>query len=412
MCRADGRLKLFVFCRSLSRAVLVFLAATTLTACGTVPDRNPFQQRGDALAAIPGLPPDARLWGDEAPELLLDRLRNWPPEKLRQLVPSWYQKPLNFLAISGGGQDGAFGAGLIKGWTDSGQRPDFQMVTGVSTGALSAPFVFLGPDYDDKLKEVYTTKSTADLAEVRAWTAIATGDSAFDNSKLRNLISSYVDDEMIRRLGEEYRKGRRLFVGTTNLDAGRPVVWNITSIAASDYPAKQKLIVDILLASASIPGVFPPVLVRIPVGDQTFDELHVDGGAVTQVFVYPASLDFAEVLDRIGIDGSFTIYVIRNSKLKPKWKPVEAGIFEVTATSIASLIRTQGIGDLSSIYLLSQRDGGQFRLTYVPDDFDVDYGEMFDPDYMKALYEVGYRQGLKGGRWDTQPPATKTVEIE
>ena len=399
-------------CSRLSRAILVLASITILGACGTVPDRNPLQQHGDQLAAIPGLPADARLWGDEAPELLLERLRTWPPEKLRTFLPSWHDKPLSFLAISGGGQDGAYGAGLINGWTASGQRPEFQLVTGISTGALSAPFVFLGPDYDDKLKEVYTTKSTADLAEVRAWTVIATGDSAFDNTKLRNLISSYVNEEMIRRLTEEYRKGRRLFVGTTNLDAARPVVWNITSIAASDYPDKQQLIVDVLLASASVPGVFPPVLIKIPSGGEVYDELHVDGGAVTQVFVYPSSLDFSAVLDRMGIDGPFSIYVVRNSKLKPDWKPVEAGIFEVTATSISSLIRTQGIGDLSSIYLLAQRDGGRFKLTYVPDDFDVDFDEMFDPDYMKALYQRGYEEGLRGGIWVEQPPATKIIKVE
>jgi predicted acylesterase/phospholipase RssA len=388
------------------------LALLLLSACGTIADRNPLPQTDDHLAEIPGLPPDARFWGDEAPELLLERLRTWSPEQLQALVPSWYGKEAHFLAISGGGQDGAFGAGLMNGWTASGQRPEFQIVTGISTGALSAPFVFLGPDYDDKLREVYTTKKTSDLVESRSWTVIATGDSAFDNTRLRSLIDSYIDAEMIRRLSEEYRRGRRLFVGTTNLDAGRPVAWNITSIAASDYPEKQKLIVDVLLASASIPGVFPPVLIEVDVGGTTYDELHVDGGAVSQVFVYPSSLDFAEVLKRVEITKPFNIYVIRNSKLKPDWKPVEAGIFEITATSISSLIRTQGLGDLSSIYLLSQRDGGNFKLAYVPDDFDVDYDEMFDPEYMKALYDVGYALAKDGIDWEKLPPSAEVIAID
>ncbi len=396
----------------ISRVAVLLFVPVALAACGTIPDRNPLPQQGNELAGIPGLPPDARLWGDQAPELLLERLRTWTPEQMQAFIPSWYGQELNFLAISGGGQDGAFGAGLLNGWTETGRRPEFQIVTGVSTGALSAPFVFLGPDYDDELKEVYTTKSTADLVEVRPWTVIATGDAALDNDKLRGVIAHYVDDEMIRRLAEEYRRGRRLFVGTTNLDAGRPVIWNITAMAASDYPNKRKLIVDVLLASAAIPGAFPPVLVEVEVDGKTYDELHVDGGAVTQVFVYPTSLDFAQVLERLEVSEPFNIYVIRNSKLKPDWKPVEAGIFEITATAISSLIRTQGLGDLSSIYLLAQRDGGRFRLSYVPDDFDVESDEMFDLDYMKALYEVGFDLGRQGGRWEDQPPATRTIEIE
>ncbi|WP_340118636.1 patatin-like phospholipase family protein [Pelagibius sp. 7325] len=385
-------------------------AVLLLAGCGSVADRNPLPQVDDQLAEIPGLPPDARFWGDQAPALLLERLRTWSPAQLQALVPSWYGKRANFLAVSGGGADGAFGAGLMNGWTASGTRPEFQIVTGVSTGALSAPFIFLGPDYDDELKEVYTTNATEDLVDMRAWTVIATGDAAFGNGKLRGVIEHYVDDEMIRRLSEEYRIGRRLFVGTTNLDAGRPVAWNITSIAASDFPEKRALIVDILLASASIPGAFPPVLIEVEVAGTTYDELHVDGGAVSQVFVYPSTLDFARVLERAEITEPFNIYVIRNSKLKPTWKPVEAGIFTVTATSISSLIRTQGLGDLSSIYLLTQRDGGNFRLTFVPDDFAVEPQEMFDPHYMNALYQLGYDMAREGIDWWEQPPATLIVE--
>jgi predicted acylesterase/phospholipase RssA len=395
-----------------TRVSLTVTLALLLTACGTIPFRNPLPQTNDELAPIPGLSSEARFWGDQAPELLLERLRVWSPEEMQAFIPSWYGNALNFLAISGGGQDGAFGAGLMNGWTAAGTRPEFQIVTGISTGALSAPFVFLGPDYDDALKAVYTTNSTGDLVESRPWTVIATSDAAFDNGKLRAVIAGFVDAEMVRRLAVEYHRGRRLFVGTTNLDAGRPVVWNITSIAASDYPEKQDLIVDILLASAAIPGIFPPVLIEVEVDGTTYDEIHVDGGAVSQVFVYPSTLDFRRVLERLQVTEPFNIYVIRNSKLKPKWKPIEAEIFTITSTSVSSLIRTQGLGDLSSIYLLSQRDGGSFQLVYVPDDFDVDYDEMFDPDYMQALYDLGYAMGRDGIEWAQRPPAAETIVFE
>jgi hypothetical protein len=382
------------------------------TACGTIPSRNPLPQQEDRLAEIPGLTAEARFWGDEAPELLLERLRTWTPEQIKKFVPTWYGKTPHYLAISGGGQDGAFGAGLMNGWTASGRRPEFQIVTGVSTGALSAPFVFLGPDYDDELKEVYTKNRTSDLVEFRPWTVIATSDAALDTDKLRAVIAGYIDDEMIRRLTEEYRRGRRLLIGTTNLDAARPVVWNITFIAASDYKDKRNLIVDVLLASASVPGAFPPVLIKINANGETYDELHVDGGAISQVFIYPSSLDLAALLKRMEVHEPFNVYIIRNSKLKPTWKPVDPGIFRITATSISSLIRTQGLGDLSTIYLLTQRDGGNFRLAYVPDDFDVEPKEQFDPEYMNALYQVGYEMAKDGIDWWEQPPATATTKIE
>jgi hypothetical protein len=386
--------------------------ALALAACGTIPDRNPLPQQEDKLAEIPGLSREARFWGDEAPELLLERLRTWTPEQMKEFLPTWYGKTPHYLAISGGGQDGAFGAGLMNGWSASGKRPEFQVVTGVSTGALSAPFVFLGPNYDDELKDVYTKNRTSDLLEFRPWTVIATSDAALDTDKLRAVIAGYIDDELIRRLAEEYRRGRRLLIGTTNLDAARPVVWNITYIAASDYAGKRELIVDVLLASASIPGAFPPVLIKIKAGEETFDELHVDGGAISQVFIYPSSLDLAALLKRMEVHEPFNVYVIRNSKLKPTWKPVEAGIFRITAAAISSLIRTQGLGDLSTIYLLTQRDGGNFRLTYVPDDFEVEPKEQFDPEYMNALYEVGYEMAKDGIEWWERPPATATVKIE
>jgi hypothetical protein len=138
----------------------------------------------------------------------------------------------------------------------------------------------------------------------------------------------------------------------------------------------------------------------------------VDGGAISQVFIYPSSLDLAAVLRRMEVHEPFNVYIIRNSKLKPTWEPVEPGIFRITAASISSLIRTQGLGDLSTIYLLTQRDGGNFRLTYVPDDFEVEPKEQFDPDYMNALYQVGYDMAKDGIEWRERPPATETIKVE
>ena len=169
------------FCRLVS--ILTGLCLTA-AACGTVPERNPLPPSEAQFANVPGLPEDARFWGDEAPEIILKRLRTWSIEDIQAFLPSWFATEHHYLALSGGGQDGAFGAGLLNGWTASGTRPEFLLVTGISTGALIAPFAFLGPDYDDELAEVYTTLSTDDLLEKRPWTVVATGDAALDTEKL------------------------------------------------------------------------------------------------------------------------------------------------------------------------------------------------------------------------------------
>src|SRR5262245_3928550 len=184
----------------------------------------------------------------------------------------------HFLAISGGGDDGAFGAGLLVGWSDRGNRPEFDMVTGVSTGALSAPFVFLGRAYDPQLKAVYTETSAGDIFEKRSplLGAIA-GDALTDNAPLRQMISRRFDDEMVRRIAEEYKKGRLLFILTTNLDQGRPVIWNIGAIASSNHPKARELIIEVLLAFTSIPVVFRPVMLDVTIGGERYQEMHVDG---------------------------------------------------------------------------------------------------------------------------------------
>jgi predicted acylesterase/phospholipase RssA len=193
----------------------------------------------------------------------------------------------HYLAISGGGDNGAFGAGLLAGWTESGTRPNFKAVTGISTGALIAPFAFLGAEYDQQLAEVYTTINQRDVFEKRPVLAAIASDGMADTSPLYRLISKYLDDQMIERIGREYDRGRLLLIGTTNLDAGRAVVWNIGAIAKSPNPKAPELIRRILLASASIPAAFPPVMFEVSLDGAAYQELQADGGAMAQTFLYP-----------------------------------------------------------------------------------------------------------------------------
>jgi predicted patatin/cPLA2 family phospholipase len=392
----------FTFHAYIGRLVVTGLLATLL-GCATVPDRAPLPLELTNQASIPGIP-DARFWGDEWPTYSRQIFETSSDAELREKFSGIYAKPHNYLAISGGGANGAFGAGLLVGWTAAGTRPEFTMVTGVSTGALTAPFAFLGSAYDDKLKQVFTTTTTKDIVKQRGLIAAALGDSVTDSRPLQELIASYIDTDMIDAIAREHRSGRRLFIGTVNLDAGRSVIWNIGAIAASDYPQKITLIQEILRASASIPVAFPPVVISVATDGQHYDEMHVDGGTGSQVFVYPAAIDWRQVTQKLKVQDEPRIYVIRNSFLDPDYRGVKRSVFPIATRTIGSLIRTQGIGDLYQIYALCKRDGNDFNLAYIPSDFTAEPKEMFDPVYMKKLFDQGYQMALHGYPWQKAPP--------
>ena len=383
---------------------LVLLALVLLPAACTPPVRNPVPADLINEATIPGLP-GGRFWGDAWPTYNLPRFEAMSEAELREEFPASYGEPHHYLAISGGGANGAFGAGLLAGWTDAGTRPEFTMVTGVSTGALSAPYAFLGSDWDDKLEEVYTTVQTSDLLEHRGILDSLFWDSMADTSKLRGVIETIFDEEVIDAIAAEHLRGRRLFIGTANLDAGRPVIWSIGEIAASDYPDRVRLVHDILQASSAIPVAFSPVIIPVEANGVAYDEMHVDGGTSTQVFVYPAAIDWHRVTERLAVPGSPNVYVIRNAFMDASHQGVNRNIMPIAGRTIDSLIRTQGIGDLYQIHALCQRDGNDFHLAYIPAEFDVVPNEAFDPVYMTELFEFGYEAARSGGySWTDVPP--------
>ena len=380
-----------------------------LSGCASVLPRNTVPLEAVGTAQIEGIP-DARFWGDDISPHLKYEMDNLTPEEIRSGFPALYGQPHNYLAISGGGANGAFGAGVLGGWSATGNRPEFQMVTGISTGALIAPFAFLGSDFDHVLKEVYTTISTKDIVEKRPLLSLLTGDAAADTTPLQGLLKKYVNNEVIAAIGVEHRRGRGLYVGTTDLDYMRPMIWDIGAIAASGQPGAAKLVRKILLASASIPGAMPPVRIDVMVNGKTYDEMHVDGGTAAQVFVYPSSTDWSQVLKLLDVQGETTAYVIRNSRFKTSYKVVEPKVTPIAGRSISSLIRTQGIGDLYMIYMLTQRDGIDYQLAYIPDEFERQAEEPFDMDYMNELYELGYQMAVKGYPWIDEPPGWKVVQ--
>lgn len=311
--------------------------------------------------------------------------------------------PAYFLAISGGGDNGAFGAGLLNGWTASGTRPEFKVVTGVSTGALIAPFAFLGPKYDYVLERVYTTSSQKDIFKKRGMIKGALFDDGMaDTSPLAHVIESYVNQQLLDEIAAEYAKGRVLLVGTANLDSLEPVIWNMTAIAASKDPRAIPLFRQILLASASIPGAFPPQMIDVDVGGARYQEMHVDGGTMAQVFLFPPSIDISKTGAAAG--RKRVAYIIRNARLDVDWTSVERRTLSITARAIGSLTRTQGIGDLYRIYLTTQKDGIDFNLAYIPPTFNVPHREEFDTSYMQQLFATGKQMAEAGYQWQKYPP--------
>jgi predicted patatin/cPLA2 family phospholipase len=316
--------------------------------------------------------------------------------------------PANYLSLSGGGDDGAYGAGLLIGWAERGDRPQFNLVTGISTGALIAPFAYMGKEYDPVLRDVYTKYGPKDIFIERGLISGILSDGLSDTTPLFQLISKYIDQDFLKKVANEYTtKNRWLLIGTTNLDAGVPVVWNMGKIASIGTPEALELFRKVMLASASIPGAFSPVMFDFEVSGQSFQEMHVDGGAITQVFLYPSALSQKGKELNVKLQKERNAYIIRNARLDPEWRETERGTLSIIQRAISSMIQTQGIGDLYRIYHTTQLDGVRFNLAFIGPDFKFPHKAEFDTAYMQALFDYGYKQGLGGKEWQKYPPGYK-----
>ncbi|MGE5201592.1 MAG: patatin-like phospholipase family protein [Acidobacteriota bacterium] len=323
-------------------------------------------------------------------------------------APGGRLPPANFLGISGGSDDGAFGAGLLVGWSETGTRPEFKLVTGISTGALIAPFAFLGPDYDPQLRAVYTDVQPEDIFEQRSILNAVFNDALADTTPLYRVISKHVNEALLAAIAREYAKGRLLLIGTTNLDQERPVIWNIGAIAASGKSGALELFRKILLASASVPGVFPPVFVDVDADGQRYQEMHVDGGAVAQMFLYPPSIGLQPQMRQLLLARERHAFLIRNSRLDPEWASVDRRLLPIVGRAVSTMIHYSGYNDALRIYATTQRDGVDFNLAYIGSDFTVEHKESFDRAYMRALFDYGYQRARAGYPWSKAPPILQT----
>ena len=398
--------------RRVTTASIVAVVCLLLCGCSG-PPRTALPEHLVPSARIPGID-NAYAWGDQLP-LELEERQSEAQDMIDRLVSEWgeafLEQPLNYLALSGGGHSGAFGAGLLNGWSEAGTRPQFNIVTGISTGAIIAPFAFLGPDYDDVLREIYTQYRTSDAVRFRSIIGALLGDSAADASGLQALIDEYIDADIMQAIAKEHNDGRSLFIGTTNLDAGRPVAWDIGRIAASGAPHALSLIRDIIQASVSIPGVFPPVMIEYEAGGVRYEEMHVDGGVTRQVFLFPGELRYQKLLDELGITGRQSLYIIFNGTLEQKREVVGTGIFAISARSIRTLTKNQGVGDLYRMYLFANKNDISYRLTSIPLDFSEEPAEMFDPEYMKTLFSLGFHRGQRPDHWQQKPPEFPAIDL-
>ncbi len=387
--------------------------AVMMSGCVAVQERTAVPGPELEAAQVSGYS-DIRSWGDVVTptvEAIIRRQYRQVRDAALAGQPGASTRKADFLAISGGGGDGAYAAGFLTGWTRSGQRPDFEVVTGVSTGALAAPFAFLGPSYDDVLKEIYTQYGDRDLVVDRGLLGFM-GSSRYDTAPLKGLLERYMTDDVLDAVAREYAKGRRLLVQTTNIDAQRPVIWDLSAIAASRQPERRDLIVRILLASTALPGLFPAVRIRVDAEGRTYDELHVDGGVTAQLFFAPPRTRFARFEQMaFGRPRERTLYVIRNGKLTPDYRPTEERAFPLATRSITTLTKYQGLSDLRRLDRIARETNARVLFTSIPPDFTTATRSEFDREYMGELFRVGEEMGRTGRAWRSSPPPAPALAL-
>jgi hypothetical protein len=376
--------------------------------CALLQVRHPLPEHLLDQAQVENLP-GVRAWADASSESLEQSAK----ESMKQEIAANHGKlepEANFLALSGGGGDGAFGAGILCGWTEAGTRPRFKLVTGISTGALIAPFAFLGPEYDAKLKEVYTTISDKDIYTgyglVKLVLSLGISEGVASTEPLAELLERFIDENMLRAIAAEHHQGRRLLVGTTQLDAQRLVIWNMGAIAASYHPDALRLFRQVIRASFSVPVAFNPVYIKIKAAGQDYDEMHVDGGVKVQVMLYGDALNLFVSRERIGTQAPQPrkLYIIRNAQVSPEYEGIKRRLSLIGARAIVSLTKNQGVGDLYRIYLLAQRDEIDYNLAFIPADFKTKRASEFDSKYMNQEFELAYNLARSGYNWSKYPP--------
>lgn len=365
-------------------------AAAVLLLSGCASTRVPYTQSEQAAAQVPDIEA-ARFWADDH-----DSVGTFIAKGLKHLKPGKF----SLLALSGGGANGAYGAGFLNGWTRAGSRPEFSVVTGVSVGALIAPFAFIGPERDAELAAMFTSGEAKDLMEASGL-EILFGSGAYSAKPLEKLVQAHVDEDLLDDVAAEYSKGRVLLVATTDVDSQRTAIWNMGAIAASDAPGAQELFQTVLLASASVPGVFKPQRIEVAAGGRSFSELHVDGGVTSNLVLVPESLLVSD--SKVSLDRNPQFYTIVNGKLDPEFKMAETGLIDIVERSFETTIKANTNNQLlaSRDYVL-KRNGSLF-ITAIDPSYPLGEVMDFGIEQTAPLFAQGVAQGLKAKRWNYDP---------
>ncbi len=386
--------------------IILFFSLLVTSGCATLP-RNAIPVDKINMAEVPGLL-GVRAWAGELSETFQADLQlSLSQEKDEFLADTKDVYQYHVLALSGGGPNGAFGAGVLYGWTQSGNRPRFKLVTGISTGALIAPFAFLGPDYDRQLKNFFTRVNTSDIIEkLNLLKFLSSPESFAKADPLKQLLKEAITEDLLRAIADKHNRGYRFYVGTTHLDAQRLMIWNMGLIANSDSPNALELFRDIMLASSSIPAILPPVLIEVEANGKQYDEMHVDGGTSVQVFYYRNTVNM-RALSHPKFNGrspETALYIIRNGKISGNPAQTPRKLKDITRRAMSKMIKATARGDLYRLYAVTQRDNIDYYYISIPDDYQGNTNEAFDMEEMQRIFDLGYELGLSGNAWRRTPP--------
>jgi predicted acylesterase/phospholipase RssA len=367
--------------------IATIILAGCLAVAGCAGPRSLFDEQQQTAARVPGFP---------AVRAFADDLSNVRKPVFASLG---IQKHRNILAMSGGGADGAFGAGVLTGWSETGLRPNFDVVSGVSTGALMAPLAFVGPEYDPLLREIYTGGYGAELVRSASVASGLFAGGLVSNEALERLISRFTDESLLREVAAKHHTGGRLFVVTTNLDVQRPVLWDMGAIAAKGGPESLSLFRRVLMASMSFPGVFAPVLIDVEANGKRFQEMHIDGSMTEQIFI-PFGPDHPA-----GKERNVNLYVLINTQLEPSFELADNSPLQVSGRALWTMSKRERQRSVTRAYEVARRKGFSFKIAYVDNALPNQGSTLFDTSYMQVLYAYGFKAGRTSTAWRDRPPS-------
>ena len=392
-----------------SANALLIVAVAMLSGCAILP-RNAVPVDRMADAVVPGMPDVRARAGRNDPAIMRDLAQSFAQESAADFpVAADGRVHYSHLVLSGGGANGAFGAGFLNGWTASGKRPVFKIVTGVSTGALIAPYAFLGPDYDDVIREFFTNTASRNVFQMLSIIPqLLGGESLADSGPLRLTIEQTVDDAFLRVIARAHQSGRRLYIGTVDLDSQFFIVWNMGAIAASGQPGSLELFRSVMLASASIPIAFPPVYIDVEAGGRRFDEMHVDGATVANLFYSAGVFNFARAREGVGRgQGVEDIFIVHNGQLLPVPGTTNRSLRSIGTRAFSAAAKSATLGDLFRIFAFSLRNATGYNWITIPNGVELAGDETFDPVAMRRLYDIGFAKSRDGPEWATAPPGAQ-----